>query len=650
MKTIDNRKIKKYGITILYGFILVCSDIIIGGASCFLAYYLRFFTGFFKPAVFIAHQNQQYLYYSLIFIGAILLFYLIFRLYNLRTIYKDPFYYLKIFASPVLGILLIVIIDQSDKSIAFSRLWILFLALLSIVLLFFSRYLIGIVTRKIIKNTDFLGEDVIRGIRGNVLDYKSLSRLNKKIVYGIFLIITDVVFLCISFYLSYFLRFKTGEIAELNKTYFIETNYFFYSLVFIILSILVFFVFNLYDRDKIYKGSGYYSRLFKAVFINIIVIIFVGYIFEQFTFSRKWILLLALFNLVLIFFGRFSIETITQKLIKKYGIIPRTLIVGIGENAKRIEDSLKKYSKEDDIILGHVDKKQRIGKDKEYSKDFTILGYLENLKDIIYENNIQRVIISSPEFKYDEILDILERLKGLDITVLIFPGFFEFSLRRLSMREIGGVPLMQVANIGFFGINLFLKNFIDYVLGVILFIFFILIYLVVGFMIKINSKGPVFFKQKRMTKDCKIFYMYKFRTMYMDAEERLKELIECNEADGPLFKMKDDPRITKVGRFLRRFSIDEIPQIINVLKGELSLVGPRPPLPVEVQQYNDWEMKRMNVKQGMTGLWQISGRSDLSFEEMARLDLYYIQNWSIEIDVKILIKTIPTVLFGKGAY
>jgi exopolysaccharide biosynthesis polyprenyl glycosylphosphotransferase len=650
LKTTDNRGIKKYGTTILYGFMLACSDIIIVGASSFLAYYLRFFTGFFKPAVIIAQQNQKYLFYSLIFLGSILFFYLIFRLYNLRTIYKDPFYYLKIFAPPVIGIILIVFIDRFDKSLAFSRLWILFLAILSVVLLFFSRYLFGIVTKKIIKAKDFYEKDIIFGFRDNIGALKSVPRFNKKIVYGIFLIISDAIFLALSFYFSYFLRFKTGAIAELNKTYFIEKNYFFYSLVFIVASILIFFIFNLYDRDRIYKGSGYYSRLFRVVFINIIVIIFVGYIFEQFTFSRKWILLLALFNLVLVFFGRFSVEIITQKLIKKYGIIPRTLIVGIGENARRIENSLKKYSKENDIILGHVDRKQRIDKDKQYSKAFTILGYLENLKEIIYKNNIQRVIISSPEFKYDEILDILEKLKGLDITVLLFPGFFEFSLRRLSVREIGGVPLMQVANIGFFGINLFLKNLIDYVLGVILFIFFILIYLVVGFMIKINSKGPVFFKQKRMTKDCKIFHMYKFRTMYIDAEERLKELAKCNEADGPLFKMKNDPRITKVGRFLRRFSIDEIPQIINVLKGDLSLVGPRPPLPVEVQKYNDWEIKRMNVKQGLTGLWQVSGRSDLSFEEMARLDLYYIQNWSIEMDIKIIIKTIPTMLFGKGAY
>ena len=191
---------------------------------------------------------------------------------------------------------------------------------------------------------------------------------------------------------------------------------------------------------------------------------------------------------------------------------------------------------------------------------------------------------------------------------------------------------------------------IDYVLGSIMFLFFIPVYLIIGLAIKLNSPGPVFYQQERYTKDCRVFYMYKFRSMFVDADRRLKELKGYNEADGPLFKIKGDPRITKVGRFIRRFSIDELPQIINVLKGEMSLVGPRPPLPGEVKKYDEWEMKRMNVKQGITGLWQISGRSELSFEEMARLDLYYIQNWSIEMDIKILLKTVPTALFGRGAY
>jgi exopolysaccharide biosynthesis polyprenyl glycosylphosphotransferase len=238
----------------------------------------------------------------------------------------------------------------------------------------------------------------------------------------------------------------------------------------------------------------------------------------------------------------------------------------------------------------------------------------------------------------------------MDVSILLFPGFFEFSVKRMAVREVSGIPLMQVANIGFFGINLFLKNMLDCILGSVIFLFFIPIYLVIGVMIKIDSTGPIFYKQKRYTKNCREFYIYKFRTMFADADKRLEELKHLNEADGPLFKIKNDPRVTNVGRFLRKFSIDELPQIINVFKGELSLVGPRPPIPSEVKHYNEWEMRRLDVKQGITGLWQISGRSELNFEEMTRLDLYYIQNWSIGMDIIIILKTIPVVLFTRGAY
>ena len=636
---------------IFYGFLLAINDIIFLSLSCFLAYYLRFYTGVFGSRRLPTYTvDNKYIIYSLMFIGVVIAISFLIRLYSFNLIYKDPVYYLKILTPPVLSIISVIIIGQLYESFPFSKIWIATLIALSLILMFLSRYIIGIITKKVIVKLRISNIEILAGLSENVGVLKDLSRFRKKMVYGILLLVSDMIFLALAFYLSYYLRFHTGVLAEINKTYIIESNYILYSIIFILSAVFVFFLFNLYDRDRIYRGSGYYSKLLKAISINIIIIILAGYVLDLFTFSRKWILLLYLFSFVLLNLSRFLIEFITQKIAKKLNIKSRTIIIGIGENAKRIEDSLSKYSHEEDIIVGHVDKEQRILKGDEYTRNLTILGYLENLREIIYKNNIQRVIISSPEFKYFEILEILEDLKTLDVTVLLFPGFFEFSLRRLSVREIGGVPLMQVSNIGFFGLNLFLKNLIDYVLGSIIFIIFIPIYLFVGMLIKISSRGPVFYEQKRMTKDCRIFYMYKFRTMYVDAEERLKDLMKYNESDGPLFKMKNDPRITRVGRFLRRFSIDELPQIINVLRGELSLVGPRPPIPSEVEKYDEWEMKRMNVKQGITGLWQISGRSDLSFEEMARLDLYYIQNWSIEMDIKIILKTIPAVLFGKGAY
>ncbi len=646
----NEKKILSAGGKVFQGFLLILNDIIFSALACFLAYYLRFFTKVFgksKPTYVV---ENRYIFYFLIFVGVVVLSALLLRLYFWNSINKEPIYYLKLMVPPVAAIIIMVSFGRIYERFPFSKLLLASLLVLSFIFLFFSRLLFSIIIKAVLNKAGYNTSGMLAGVSENIGAIKDLTRFKKKLIYGVILIITDIISLGLAFYLSYFLRFKAGIMAEVYETFLFEENYVFYSIIFMLSALFVFFLYNLYDRDKIYRGSGYYSKILKVAIINIIIIIFAGYIFNLFTFSRKWILLLFLLSVVLLFISRYLVEFAAQKMSKKLDLVTRTLIVGIGENAKRIEDSLSKYAYEADIIAGHVDKKQRISKSDEYTRSFTILGDLENLREIICKNSIQRVIISSPEFKYFEILQILEDLKRLDVTVLIFPGFFEFSLRRLSVREIGGVPLMQVSNIGFFGFNLFLKNLIDYMLGSIFFIFFIPIYLVVAILIKIDSKGPVFFKQKRLTKDCKEFYMYKFRTMYIDAEEKLKDLMKYNEADGPMFKMKNDPRITKIGRVLRKFSIDEIPQIINVLRGELSLVGPRP-LPIyQIDRSNEWEMKRLNVKQGVTGLWQVSGRSDLSFEEMARLDLYYIQNWSIEMDIKIIIKTIPAALFGKGAY
>ncbi len=631
-----------------YGFLLVVNDFIALALSGILSYYLRFYLDYFGIATY--SIDREYLVYVLAIAVLLIVILFIFRTYDVKYAYKGFYFYPKSMFSIFLAVIIIYYAARFISGFYFSRFFIGLFFIICIILLFASRFIIGIVTKKIFKviGLPYKGLDVT--IQDFLIEFKDKRRLNKKLMYGFFLVLNDIFFLSIAFYLSFYLRFNTSFLGEVEEVFYIESNYVFYSIIFILSAVLIFSFFRLYNWDRIYRGSGYYSRIIKGIIINIIVIILAGYIFELFTFSRKWILLLFILSVFFIFISRFIIEFVSIKSLQKLSGISKSIILGIGENAKRIEDSFSKYSLEGDKILGFVDYRDRINKHKKYSKSFRIIGYIEDLKKIIPEYGIQRVIIVSSEFNYDVLLDILEELKNFDISVLIFPGFFEFSVKRVDMREIAGIPLMQVSNIGFSGISLFLKNIIDYLFGVIIFILFIRIYLIVGFAIKINSPGPVFYQQKRLTKNSKIFYMYKFRSMYVDADKRLKDLVGDNEADGPLFKMKKDPRITKVGKFIRRFSIDELPQIINVLKGELSLVGPRPPIPKEVEQYEDWQHKRLNVKQGITGLWQVSGRSELSFEEMARLDLYYIQNWSIEMDIKILLRTIPTVLFGKGAY
>ncbi len=233
---------------------------------------------------------------------------------------------------------------------------------------------------------------------------------------------------------------------------------------------------------------------------------------------------------------------------------------------------------------------------------------------------------------------------------MVIADLYELVTRRVSVLQVGSIPLLRLWRSPLEGWQGYVKRATDIagaLAGVVLLFPF---WLLVIILIKANSKGPIFYRQERLGKDGRPFRIFKFRSMVVGADEMLPELADFNEMDGPIFKIKKDPRVTRVGRFLRKFSLDEFPQLINVIKGDMALVGPRPPIPAEVDEYERWQMKRLTVPQGVTGLWQVSGRNLLTFEEMVRLDIYYIENWSLWLDLKILLKTIPVVLFMRGAY
>ena len=226
----------------------------------------------------------------------------------------------------------------------------------------------------------------------------------------------------------------------------------------------------------------------------------------------------------------------------------------------------------------------------------------------------------------------------------------EVKLGGSHTREINGLPLFVTDRAPLDGLNAAIKRSFD-LFGVSLLILVAFIpMLFVALAFWLDSKGPVIFRQTRVGKDGKTFTFYKFRSMYTDADARLAELEKHNETNGATFKMKNDPRVTRVGRFIRRTSIDELPQFFNVLFGQMSLIGPRPGLPREVIRYQPWQHRRLEVTPGLTGLWQVSGRSSLSFEDMVKLDIYYAENWSLLMDIKILFKTISAVVKCDGAY
>ena len=241
------------------------------------------------------------------------------------------------------------------------------------------------------------------------------------------------------------------------------------------------------------------------------------------------------------------------------------------------------------------------------------------------------------------------QLEGTGVDLVVAPQLTDIAGPRVHIRPVEGLPLLYVEEPKISGVGWLIKNFLDRLLALLGLIVLIPLFVAVAIAIRLSDKGPIFFRQARTGREGQTFRVWKFRTMYVDAEDRLAEMDDMNESDGMLFKIKNDPRVFPVGRFLRASSIDELPQLINVLLGEMSLVGPRP-LPADDGDFLGDVRRRLLVRPGITGLWQVSGRSDLSWDDAVRLDLYYVDNWSLVLDLHILWRTIGVVLRSKGAY
>ncbi len=281
---------------------------------------------------------------------------------------------------------------------------------------------------------------------------------------------------------------------------------------------------------------------------------------------------------------------------------------------------------------------------------FKMLGTLDDLGMVIRSMQIDEVIIALPAHLHQQSIRTVRLCERVGASFKLVPDLYELSLARIDMEAVEGIPLISIKQVSLNSIQRAITRVVDVVLATVLIVGLSPIWLCIALAIRLDSPGKVIYKTTRIGLNGKPFQMYKFRTMYKGSDRLKSSLMAQNEAQGPLFKIRDDPRITPMGRFLRRRSFDETPQFFNVIRGEMSLVGPRPPLPSEVAQYEEWQKGRLAIKPGITGLWQVRGRSDLSFDEGVLMDLYYIENWSLRLYFQVLLRTIPTVLFGRGAY
>ena len=281
---------------------------------------------------------------------------------------------------------------------------------------------------------------------------------------------------------------------------------------------------------------------------------------------------------------------------------------------------------------------------------FHHLGTIGGLADVLHDHAVDHVIIALPFFEHHRLPQIIDTCRQSNVDFRMVPDLFELSFDRVDIGEFDGLPLIGLRDVSIQGFNMVMKRALDLALTIVVSPFVLLLSAIIAIAIKIDSPGSIVFAQTRVGVNGRHFKVYKFRTMVEDAEARKAELITQNEADGPIFKIRNDPRRTRVGQLLRRTSLDELPQLWNIARGEMSWVGPRPATPDEVARYQAWHLRRLAAKPGLTGLWQVSGRSDTTFEEMVRLDIYYVEHWSLLMDLRIVAQTIPTVLSGRGAY
>jgi exopolysaccharide biosynthesis polyprenyl glycosylphosphotransferase len=404
-------------------------------------------------------------------------------------------------------------------------------------------------------------------------------------------------------------------------------------------------MFHVYDVYRTRPMSWELSRLARAMAAVAIAISALGFLARQGEASRLFVGLYFAVSLALLAANRVGLRLLART-VRRRGYNGRMFaVVGAGPLATEVVQSIGAQPHWGYRFAGYV-----LTEGEEAPAGQPTLGTLAQLGRMLEVQVIDEVVFAVPRDKIPEIEGAVASCEELGISVRICLDVFRYGPSRMSVEEVGGLATLALNRVPSSGLALVAKRAFDVAVSGLALLLLAPAFAAVAVAIRLESPGPVFFRQRRVGQNGRTFMMVKFRSMHLDAESRLAALRRFNEAGGPAFKMKDDPRVTRVGRFIRRASLDELPQFWNVLCGDMSVVGPRPPLPTEVAQYQRWQRRRLSVRPGITCTWQVSGRSGITFDRWMELDLDYIDNWSLWRDVEIVMKTIPAVLKARGAH
>ena len=408
--------------------------------------------------------------------------------------------------------------------------------------------------------------------------------------------------------------------------------------------LVLFWLYGLYEPRQVLSPVNEFKQVFHGVVAGS-VLIFLADSILNLNLARGWALLAMAGGFVIVGGERLLVRKVLHFMRRRGGDATRTIILGANNEARTVAKTLEREAWLGYRIVGFVDD---VPEGQPLPAD--VIGRTDELKDLIQRYGAQMVLVASSATDTSRLNRLLWELQTVEVDLQITSGTIDLLASRMIVQSVAGVPLLFVRRTGINKGQRALKRTLDIVGSLAGLLVLAPFFAIVALWIKRDSEGPAFFGQVRSGQDARPFTCWKFRTMVKDAEQQRVELEHLSEGPGLLFKLKDDPRITRAGRFLRRYSLDELPQLWNVLRGEMSLVGPRPALPSEVEQYDDWIGNRLRVKPGMTGLWQVSGRTETSFADYVRYDLFYIQNWSLSLDLWILWRTLRAVTSAEGAH
>lgn len=463
-------------------------------------------------------------------------------------------------------------------------------------------------------------------------------------------VIVDAALINLAVLIAWYIRYELELTPPLGEG-FVFQPYAAYLPLAAGLTVLCILIFRIEGLYPLARGHSYLDEVYtigNGLTTATVLLMAVTFFLRPLVYSRSMYVYTALLTLVFLCVERLFIRQLWSRWRKRGIGVDRVLIVGAGEVGRAL---MRNVVAQPDLayqIVGFVDDDAERGQTD--IGRFSALGSTENIQRLLRERQIDEVIITLPWTARDKIIRILNLCQRARVTAKIVPDMFQLSLSRIAIDDVGGIPLISAQETRMSLLDSVIKRMIDMVGSLALLIVFAPLMSIITILIRLDSSGPIIFAQKRIGRNGREFVAYKFRTMRVGAEDEKATLHRLNEATGPLFKIRNDPRRTRIGRWVRRTSMDELPQLFNVLRGEMSIVGPRPALPEEVEQYQEWHKRRLEIAPGITGLWQVSGRNELIFDEMVMLDIYYIENWTPWTDIWIMLRTIPTVLLARGAY